>query len=72
MCVYIYIHTYAAVEVMPTENLKDKDSSPYLPHSTPLSCRRMPDWASCVIQQLPTRKVTYFIHDCVYMSVLLS
>ena len=34
MCVYIYIHTYAAVEVMPTENLKDKDSSPYLPHST--------------------------------------
>ena len=41
VCVYIY-------------NLPSFLSLPTIPHSTPLGCHRVPGWAPCVIQQLPT------------------
>ena len=43
--------------------------SPILPISTPLGHHRAPSWAPCVTKQLPT---SYFTHDNIYMSTLLS
>ena len=59
--IYIYIYIYP-LPLEPPSSLSR--------HSTPLGCHRVPGWAPCVTQQLPTKDL--FIHESVYMSVLFS
>ena len=61
VCVYIYIYTPSLLNLLPS------------PHSTPLHHHRAPDWAPCVIQQLPASYLFYalvaYVCQCYFLDL---